>query len=127
MGFLDRILGTTQEKKEELWFQISSTQEADGVINASNEKTQIIFKHSGSCGVSFFAKRNLDSIDIEKLESANLYIVDVIKDRNVAYYLADRFSVRHESPQVLVIKNEKVIWHGSHNAVNPENLLQALG
>ncbi len=127
MGFLDRILGTTQEKKEELWFQISSTQEADGVINASNEKTQVIFKHSGSCGVSFFAKRNLDSIDIEKLESANLYIVDVIKDRNVAYYLADRFSVRHESPQVLVIKDEKVIWHGSHNAVNPENLLQALG
>ncbi len=127
MGFLDRILGTTQEKKEELWFQISSTQEADGVISASKEKTQVILKHSNSCGISFFAKRNLDSIDTEKLESADLYIVDVIKDRNVAYYLADRFSVRHESPQIMVIKNEKVIWHGSHNAVNPENLLQALG
>ena len=59
MGFLDKILGSTQEKKEELWFQISSTQDADGVISASKEKTQVIFKHSGSCGVSFFAKKNL--------------------------------------------------------------------
>lgn len=127
MGFLDRILGSTQEKKEELWFQISSTQEADGVISASKEKTQVIFKHSGSCGVSFFAKKNLDSIPAEELSVANMYIVDVIRDRNLAYYLADRFSIRHESPQILVIKNEKVVWHGSHNSVNAENLLQALG
>ena len=127
MGFLDKILGSTQEKKEELWFQISSTQDADGVISASKEKTQVIFKHSGSCGVSFFAKKNLDSIPTEELSEANMYIVDVIRDRNLAYYLADRFSIRHESPQILVIKNEKVIWHGSHNAVNAENLIQALG
>lgn len=127
MGLFDRLLGTTQEKNEELWFQISSTQEADGVIKASNEKIQVIFKHSGSCGISFFAKKNLDSIPPEELQHADMYIVDVIRDRNVAYYLADRFSVRHESPQLLVIKKKKVIWHGSHNAVNPENLLQALG
>lgn len=127
MGFLDKILGSTKEKEEELWFQISTTQDADGVIKASNQKTQVILKHSGSCGISFFAKKGLDSIPNEELESVDMYIVDVIHDRNLAYYLADRFSVRHESPQILIIKNEKVIWHGSHNAVNPENLFQALG
>ena len=127
MGFFDKILGTTQEKREELWFQISTTQEADGVINASNEKTQVILKHSTSCGVSFFAKKGLDSIPAEDLQNADMYIVDVIRDRNLAYYLADRFNIRHESPQLMIIKDEKLIWHGSHNAVNPENLLQALG
>tara|TARA_R110000868_G_scaffold383578_6_gene650643 strand:- start:20729 stop:21112 length:384 start_codon:yes stop_codon:yes gene_type:complete len=127
MGFLDKFLGSAQEKKEEIWFQISTTQEADGVINASNKKTQVILKHSNSCGVSFFAKKGLDSIPPEDLSNAEMYIVDVIRDRNLAYYLADRFSIRHESPQVLVIKNEKVIWHGSHNEVNDKNLLQALG
>ena len=127
MGFFDKFLGTTQEKKEELWFQISTTQEADGVINASNEKTQVILKHSNSCGVSFFAKKGIDSIPAVDLQNVDMYIVDVIRDRNLAYYLADRFSIRHESPQLLVIKDEKLIWHGSHNAVNSENLLQALG
>lgn len=127
MGFLDKILGTAKEKEEELWFQISTTQDADGVIKASKGKVQVILKHSNSCGISFFAKKGLDSIPHKELENVDMYLVDVIRDRNLAYYLADRFSVRHESPQILVIKDEKVIWHGSHNAVNPESLLQALG
>lgn len=127
MGFLDKLLGTTQEKKEEKWFQISTTQEADGVIKASKERTQVIFKHSNSCGISFFAKKNLDAISEDELTNVDLYIVDVIRDRNVAYYLSDRFSIRHESPQILVLENEKVIWHGSHNNVNKDNLIQALG
>ncbi|MEQ9310745.1 MAG: bacillithiol system redox-active protein YtxJ [Balneolaceae bacterium] len=126
MGFLDKILGSTKEKKEELWFRISTTQEADGVIKASKEKIQVILKHSGTCGVSFFAKKGLDSIPPEGLSNADMYIVDVIRDRNLAYYLADRFSIRHESPQILVIKNEKVIWHGSHGLVTADNLISAL-
>lgn len=127
MGFLDKILRTKKVSKPEIWFQISTTQEADGVINASKERKQVILKHSNSCGISFFAKKTLDSIPSEELENADLYIVDVIRDRNLAYYLAEKFSIRHESPQLLVLKDEKVTWHGSHSSVSPENLIHALG
>jgi len=33
-------------------------------------------------------------------------------------YLAERFSVRHESPQAIVLKNGKCIYHASHLSIS---------
>lgn len=126
MGFFDTIFGSDKEKEEERWYEIRTTQEMDNVILASSERTQLILKHSNSCGVSFFAKQNLDSIPSEKLEDADLYIIDVIRHRDVSYYLADKFNIRHESPQVFVIRDKEVVWNGSHGRVNADNVVQSL-
>lgn len=126
MGFFDKILGTSKEKTNERWYEIRTTQELDNVVLASADRPQVILKHSNSCGVSFFAKKNLDTIPAEELSGADLYIIDVLRNRDVSYYLADRFSIRHESPQAFVIKDKKVTWSGSHGRVNAENIMQGL-
>lgn len=126
MGFFDKIFGTDNVREEERWYEIRTTQEMDNVILASSERPQVILKHSNSCGVSFFAKQNLDSIPSEQLSKADLYIIDVIRHRDVSYYLADKFNIRHESPQVFVIKDKQVLWSGSHGRVNADNVLENL-
>jgi bacillithiol system protein YtxJ len=45
------------------------------------------------------------------------YFLDIIKHRNISNAIAERFKIRHESPQLLVFKNGKVIAHDSHYAI----------
>jgi bacillithiol system protein YtxJ len=40
--------------------------------------------------------------------------------------IAQRFGIRHESPQALLIKDERVVWHASHWAITSESLSNAL-
>jgi len=46
-----------------------------------------------------------------------VYLVRVVEDRPVSDYIAERTGVRHESPQVIVLRAGKVRWHASHGGV----------
>ncbi len=92
-------------------------------MDKSENKTQVLFKHSPSCAVSYFAKRSLNSEEILNNDKFDFQTVDVINERSLSRKIAELLEVRHESPQIIVIKNRKVIWHDSHNGVNADNLL----
>ncbi len=126
MGFFDRFF-YSESSEDSIWNSLSGTDEVDELLMLSNEHAQVVFKHSNSCGTSFFAKRNLDAIPPEKTEDVTFYLIDVIRNRRVSLYLSDKLGIRHESPQLFVIRNGEVVWHGSHEMVNSQNLLQALG
>lgn len=126
MGFLDSIFGSNASEEEGVWSQLSLIEEVGEVFLSSNNATQIILKHSISCGTSFFAKKNIESITKEELGDSKLHLIDVIRSRAVSNYLADRAGVRHESPQVFVIKNGEVVWHASHGLVTAKNVLAAI-
>ena len=54
--------------------------------------------------------------------AADLYYLDIISYRNVSNAIANKFHVNHESPQVLVMKSEKVIAHASHSVISKIDL-----
>ena len=47
----------------------------------------------------------------------NYYFLDIIKYRELSNAIADSFEIRHESPQLLVVKNGKVIADDSHYGI----------
>lgn len=102
------------------WKGISEEKDIDDILAASNHKPQVIYKHSPRCGTSYLALRNLESMSAETDQRADFYMVDVISKRSVSAYISERLGIRHESPQLFVIKNEQVIWHGSHYQVQGE-------
>ena len=59
-------------------------------------------------------------------QTQDVYVVDVLGNRQLSQAITARFRVRHESPQVLVIRNAEVRWHGSHFGVTAENVRKAL-
>ena len=126
MGILDRFL-TSNDETNKIWRIIQTKDEIDNLIDRSFEESQLLLKHSYSCGTSYMAKEDLERAAVELNERFSLSLVDVVAGRAVSRYAAEKLCIRHESPQVLILKNGKVIWHGSHFNVNAENILTATG
>lgn len=128
MGFFKKIAQALSSEQatgsnQEVWRKVASEEDVDQILSASNFRPQIVFKHSSSCGISFFAKRSLDTPKLLENEDVDLHLIDVIRERSISLAFAERMGIRHESPQIFVLKNEEVQWHDSHNSVNAKNVL----
>lgn len=126
MGFLNRFFSSEQAKEDSFWRTVSSEEILDDILAPSNKRPQVIFKHSNQCGTSFFAKKNLEVVNKTELEQVDLHLIDVIHQRMLSRYLSEKVGVRHESPQLFVLKEGQVIWSGSHHQVNADNLMNAI-
>lgn len=127
MGLFDRFRSKNYEAASILnWKSIDSESKLHELIEQSSTKPQIIFKHSSSCGISFFAKKSLDSVEILENENFDAYLVDVIRERAISLKIEELTGIRHESPQILLFKNGEVIWDASHNSVRSEKILKVI-
>jgi bacillithiol system protein YtxJ len=86
----------------------------------------ILFKHSPTCGIS--AQAHADLADWLERDGADVaaYVVHVRANRAVSDEMARRFRIRHESPQVFVVEDGAVRWHGSHWHVNAREVSEAI-
>lgn len=122
MGIFKTLFG--KEKNEERkesgqvpWIPLTSVEQLGEIKEKSATKTQVIFKHSTSCGISSMVlSRFKESYDIPAT-SLDLYYLDLHTYRPVSNATSDEFGVVHESPQLLVIKNGEVVAHESHGAI----------
>lgn len=110
----------------EMWNSISGNEDLQTILERSAKHPQLIYKHSPSCSVSFIAKQELDSNVQELNKSVDLYLVNVIQERAVSNMVAQELGIRHESPQVILLKDGKVVWEGSHWQVKGEEILAGL-
>jgi bacillithiol system protein YtxJ len=95
------------------------------LMERSKTNPILIFKHSTQCGISAQAYECLT--DFEKGSSETFCgVVLVIENRELSDAIAERFHVRHESPQALLIKDGRPVWHASHWSITSESLSDAL-
>ena len=59
--------------------------------------------------------------DLESTQAIPVYL-DLIQYRNLSDKLASDLGVRHESPQVLLVKNGKCIYTASHSQIDVEDI-----
>jgi bacillithiol system protein YtxJ len=106
-----------ESKKGFAWENLSSIEDLHNYIDKSDEVPILFFKHSTRCPVSMMAKRRLENDwKFTNLELVPVYL-DLIAHRDISNAIAEQFSVRHESPQVLVIKNGKCVYNASHEDI----------
>lgn len=84
----------------------------------------VLYKHSPTCSLCGWSEHVLGRFATE--EQVELQRVDVFRDRAFSNEVEARFGVRHESPQVLIIEDGKVVWHASHRGVAPDRVRNAL-
>jgi bacillithiol system protein YtxJ len=104
---------------------LEQAEQLQTVIDRSHERPVVIFKHSPLCGTSAQAYDELQLL-IEDGHEAELYLVDVLRHRAASQAVSARFGIRHESPQVLVLREGQVGWHGSHYRVTADAIREAL-
>lgn len=103
---------------------ITITDESDIENINKSENYSIIYKHSPMCMTSLMTYRQLKAeVNAAQGVDIPLYIVDVIKNRQQSQYIANSFLTKHESPQILVIKNGKCVYNTSHESISLKAVL----
>jgi bacillithiol system protein YtxJ len=100
-------------------------QQLDRVVEQSHLRPILIFKHSPSCGTSYVAWEEITQAQQDGVE-VDVYIVDVLSERALSNTIAERFRLRHQSPQALLIESGQLRWSASHYGVNAGALARAL-
>lgn len=99
------------------WIELTETSTLSELVANTSTKPCVIFKNSTTCYISKMALKNFER-SFTNPTQVDCYIVDVKKDRLVSLDIADRFQVQHESPQLLIIANGKVVFHTSHEGID---------
>ncbi|HXV65419.1 MAG TPA: bacillithiol system redox-active protein YtxJ [Vicinamibacteria bacterium] len=79
----------------------------------------IVYKHSPLCGLSERARHEAERF-LSNHPGQEIHEVDVIEDRQVSDYIETRTGIRHESPQIIVLRDGKAVWCASHSRVTAE-------
>ena len=105
---------------EKKFQRLADTKALDNLLDNSKRRPVVIFKHSNSCPISAAAYREMQQLDDE------VVLVEVQSAREVSRELADITGIRHESPQVIVLRNGKAVWNASHFGVKAREVAKAL-
>lgn len=117
-----KLFGSSEPREEKVlpWIPLTSLDQLQEISEKSKGKTQLIFKHSTRCGISrMVLNQFIENYDLET--NADLYYLDLLSYRDVSNEVGYKFNVLHQSPQLLIIKNDIVAKHASHGAINNLN------
>jgi bacillithiol system protein YtxJ len=102
------------------FFRIDDRAALDNLFSDSKQKTVLVFKHSNACPISARAYR-----EMEKLENQiNLLEIQAVPELSRA--LESLTGIRHESPQVILLRGGKAVWNASHFDVSAASVSKAL-
>lgn len=104
--------------------KLTTTEQLEEVLTGN--EPYILFKHSTTCPISGGAFAQFEAYR-EKSQTIPAYYLHVQEARDVSNRIAEHFGVRHESPQVLYVKDGQVAWHTSHWKIKKEALQENIG
>ncbi|WP_438966311.1 bacillithiol system redox-active protein YtxJ [Flavobacterium sp.] len=127
MGFLDSLFGgkeVNENGQEAKFFTLAALSQLDEIDAVSETKPVVIFKHSTRCSISRFALKQFDAAFSYPEDKIDWYLLDLLNHRDISNEMAHRYNVQHQSPQILVIKNGKAVYHDSHDGIDANDLKQ---
>lgn len=104
------------------FIKLDSTEQLEELFRKSHAEPVVLFKHSTACPISAAVYRSVASG-----LGADVNLVVVQTARNVSNEIADRTGIRHETPQAIVLKDGKPVYHASHYDVTVEDIGGELG
>ncbi len=123
MGFFSR----TQSKQEQWPGQLlTSEEQLETILASSFSMPQLIFKHSTRCSISRFVLNDFTSSYSFSDKDFGAWYLDLLAYRSISNAIAKQLDVVHESPQLIVIKNGKVVAHASHETIGTVMLIDFL-
>lgn len=108
------------------WQILEQTAQLEAIDRESEARPVAIFKHSTSCGISHHVKDGLMQAWDFAPDEIGVYYLDLLQYRPVSNAVMTHYGVQHQSPQLLLIKNGKAVYHASHQAVSVPELRKAL-
>ncbi len=100
------------------WNDLTDINQLNVITEESSETPVIIFKHSTRCAISRMALKNFEREYAIEEGSVKPYFLDLLEHRDISNTIASKFNVDHQSPQLLLIKDGKAVYHTSHSDID---------
>ena len=108
------------------WKSLSTRAEFNRLVEDSREKPALIFKHRPSSPESAQALQKLESEWTISPENLDLYLLDVMKDKDVNEAVTEMAGVINEYPQVLLFADGVTMYDESREMINVKKIRLAL-
>lgn len=108
-----------------LWNDLTTEAGIQAILDQSQTRPQLIFKHSTTCGTSAHVFHDLRRSEAELAAAMDLHYLDLLAFRPVSNAVAAQLGVVHQSPQAIVVSKGKVVAAASHFSVRAGALVQA--
>ncbi len=106
------------------WKPLENREQLEDIVSRSTHVPQLIFKHSTRCSISAIAKNRLERQEVPS--NVEFHFLDLLRFRTLSDEVAKIFNVRHESPQVILVKNGVSTFDASHTGVEMTSISSAL-
>jgi bacillithiol system protein YtxJ len=108
------------------WHSLEDSSGLEAAIQRSHDHPVLLFKHSTRCSISAMALDRLQrGWDIPE-EFVQPWLLDLIQHRDISNAIAERLGVMHQSPQAILLRDGRVVWHASHSAISMAAVKQAM-
>ncbi|MDZ7846214.1 MAG: bacillithiol system redox-active protein YtxJ [Owenweeksia sp.] len=107
-------------------FDLKEKSQLSDIIKQSETLSDgvVILKHSTRCAISSMVWSRFQRNWQASSKELPVYYLDIIRYRELSNLVSETFEVAHESPQVLLIKNGKCVYHASHNSISPDRVME---
>jgi bacillithiol system protein YtxJ len=107
------------------WIPLETAEQLQTLQIESETQPVVIYKHSTSCGTSHMTLNRLQRSG-QPWSGVRMYFLDLLRHRSLSGMVASVFSVGHESPQLLVIRNRSAVLNLSHFEIDPTVIARSL-
>ena len=94
------------------------------IVNHSSKEAVLIFIHSLTCSISAEAFRRIKVGLEEKLISYPTNIIIMQTERNLSNEIEKNLNIKHESPQIILVKNGQAVYSASHYDIEANKIPQ---
>lgn len=103
--------------------KVSTVEQFDELLKKEN--SFFLLKHSLTCPISHAAYEEYQKYSGAHQEIPS-YFLAVQDSRSLSNEIAERFQIKHESPQAIFFLNGKPVWNASHWKITNRSLADAI-
>ncbi|MDX9974936.1 MAG: bacillithiol system redox-active protein YtxJ [FCB group bacterium] len=108
--------------------EISTLDEWQEILEASGQHAVFLFKHSTTCPISASARDKVNEFLTRATENGipPFHLIRVIESRPISNKIEADLGVRHQSPQLILLKEKKAVWSASHYGIQGDKIREAI-
>ncbi len=108
------------------WIPLVDLSQLAVILENAKQKPQVLFKHSTRCSISTMALSRFEREGLGLNDLADLYYLDLIANRPISNEIAELTGVVHQSPQVIVLVGDEVVYQASHAEISALEIIEIL-
>lgn len=107
-------------ERSDPFIPLTSADSLDELFTRSNDRPVILFKHSLTCSISSTVYEEMQRLKHE------VSLIVIQNSRDISLEIEKRTGIRHESPQVIIVRNGTAVWNASHWAIKTATVEHAV-